>query len=263
MCRSAFIIVFVMLVSFGGASGVVTLADTEIEAYKPTTYFGGAQGHPGEICVACHTRFSKDRSYANELPYNVSLNSILHIFPCSKPACHRTPPTKFVPIGTTRWTIHMRICEDCHPQWETPIKTVHNTHSNFTPWPPDVEIKGGVIRPDWKGDCSFCHYTIKGALRVHDVHEPVLLKACPICHSTYILQSKSMFERINYPYPFEEEKSPTLEDTLISIVSANRSVDAPIKTPPPSIIIDPFLSEFYIYFDAILEELLNIFTFVV
>ena len=276
------------------ASAVVTLDQTTMEDYAPTGYRGGVSTHPGEICVSCHTRFSKDRPYANELPYNVSNNDVLHIFPCSKSACHYTPPTKFRPIGTQRWSLHLRICEDCHPRWNSSYETIHNTHLNFSyllinrsgvectlchampsgfnssvvrvpPWPDgEIEFTGKIIKPDWKGECSYCHFTIKGAARVHDVHEPVLLKACPVCHSPYILQSEAMFKRINLPYPFKEEREPTVEERIVSTVTTNESILRPDESKPPlrgeAV---PVLSEFYLYFDGILEGLLEIYSRVV
>jgi hypothetical protein len=293
------LIASVLIISaFYHVSAVITLADTSIEEYVPTGYRGGISFHVGEICIACHSRFSKDRPYVSELPYNVSNNALLHIFPCSKPACHiNNPPTKWRPKGTKRWDLHLKICENCHPRWNTSLDTIHNTHLNFSylmidqdsvdcrfchasplgynssivqvpPWPEDItKFKDDIIRPSWGDDCGFCHFTIQGAARVHDVHEPVLLNACPVCHSPYILDSENMFNRINFPFPLKEEIPPTIEDKLISTVTTNESIirpDVPDKTPTPTQGgALPILSEFYLYFDGILDGLLDIYKRVV
>lgn len=294
--KALFIIISFLIIAatISGVNAIVTLSDTDIEQYAPSDYRGGISSHVGEICVACHSRFSKDQPYSDELPYNVSNNAVLHIFPCSKPACHKTPPTRFAPKGTSRWTLHLKICENCHPKWETPAKTVHNTHLNFSyllinnsgvecglchaqprgynssvvrvpAWPSgETEFTGTIFKPPWEGECSYCHFTIKGALRVHDVHEPVLLEGCPVCHSTHILNAKGMFNRIGFPYPFEEEKPLTVEEKLISTVTTNETIIMPEATLTPlrgeAV---PVLAEFYLYFDGILEEFINIYSFLV
>jgi len=295
MRRAAALAAFLtFLLSFSSAWAVVTLSETTIEQYRPAAYLSGVYGHPGEICIACHTRFSKERSYASQLPHVVSNNAVLHIFPCSKAACHRTPPTKFAPIGKTRWKLHMGICENCHPRWSTGFETIHNTHLNFTylminrsgvscelcharpqgynssivrvpPWPSgEAEFTGKVVKPDWKGDCAYCHFTIKDAERVHDVHEPVLLKACPICHSPYILKSRKMFRRIGYPYPFEKEERTGIGERLAETTPANASIITPARTPPPAAAKPlPVLAEFYLYFNEIVRRLQDIFARVV
>ncbi len=281
--------VLLALVPIGGGE-VLTLSQTSMMDFSPTGYRGGIYFHVGEICVSCHTRFSKDKLYSSQLPFEVSDNAVLHIFPCSKPACHNTPPTKFASQGTSRWTLHMGICENCHPKWNSSYETIHNTHLNFSyllidrsgvecdicharplgfrssvarvpPWPSgETEFTGTIVKPDWRGDCSYCHFTIKGAVRVHDVHEPVLLKACPICHSDFILKSPAMFNRIGMIYPFEEDKPTPIQDKIIQTVQTNKTILKPPKTPPPiqgeTI---PIISEFYLYFNGILEELLKIY----
>jgi hypothetical protein len=76
-----------------------------------------------------------------------------------------------------------------------------------------------------------------------------------------------MFNRIDSPFPFKEEKPPTIEDKLISTVTTNDSIfqpDTPDKTPTPTPGgALPVLSEFYLYFDGILDELLAIYKRVV
>lgn len=284
----------VLIVVIGGLSpihSVITLAETTIEEYAPTPYMGGVGFHVGEICVSCHTRFSKDRPYANELPYNISKNAVLHIFPCSKPACHNTPPTKFRPSGTRRWDLHLGICDNCHPRWDTSGETIHNTHRNFSyllinrtnvecvfchaspqgynssivqvpPWPPEAfEAAETIVKPKWRGNCSFCHYTIEGAERVHDVHRPVLLNACPICHSQFILNSESMYNRIKFPYPFAIKKQPTLEDRLATTVTTNATLFNGDKfNDSQGAVTLPVLSEFYLYFNEILKTLLTFYS---
>jgi hypothetical protein len=276
----------------GEAGAGITLDETTMD-YTPTGYRGGIGFHVGEICVACHTRFSKNKPYAEELPHNVSNDATLHIFPCSKPACHYTPPTKFRPTGTHRWNLHLAICDNCHPRWNSSYETVHNTHINFSyltlnrsgvecklchanpsgyntsvvqvpPWPGDEEeFTGKIFKPQWEGDCSYCHFTIDGAKRVHDVHDPVLLEACPICHSPYILNSPVMFNRIGFPYP-AEEKPPTVEERLVTTVTTNESIIGPVETSfPTNGEAVPVLSEFYLYFDEILETLLEIYDLLV
>ena len=292
------VIIFIFLfaaASLPSTGGVVTLANTTISDYVDSGYRGGMSFHVGEVCVACHTRFSKDRAYANELPYNVSNNAVLHIFPCSKPACHiNNPPTKWRPKGTKRWDLHLKICVDCHPRWNTSIDTIHKTHLNFDyltinrsgvscdlchskplgynssivrvpPWPAKIQLAPGqIVKPDWKGDCAYCHFTIKGAARVHDVHKPVLLKACPVCHSQFILDSPSMFNRINFPFPIREVGPPTLGDKLNASVPLNATIITPKATLPPGFVEPlPIISEFYLYFNAILLELLDLYKSVV
>ncbi len=285
------IIFFLFLLSIPRVDAVITLSETNFQEYAPTNFMGGARSHVGEICIACHTRFSNERAYADRLPFNVSNRHVLHIFPCDKGPCHKTPPTKFAPRGKARWSMHMVICENCHPRWESSVETVHNTHRNFTyllinrsnvecklchsvrngynssivrvpPWPPEAfETGETIVKPEWEGDCSFCHFTIKGAERVHDVHQPVIEKVCTTCHSSYVLQNPGLFSRINVPYPFEKEKeAPTLQERLISTVSGNQSIlDIKDKKPSDEIGDLRILSEFYLYFNGILESLLNIY----
>ncbi len=287
------VLLLMILIAFGipQAGSVVTVADTTMADYADSGYRGGMSFHVGEVCVACHTRFSKDRPYSNELAYNVTNNAVLHIFPCSKPACHiNNPPTKWRPKGTKRWDMHLNICENCHPRWNTSIDTIHKTHLNFDyltinrsgiscdlchskplgfnssivqvpPWPTDIQlIPGQIVKPEWQGDCAYCHFTINGAARVHDVHEPVLLNACPVCHSQFILDSKGMFSRINFPFPVSEEKPPTLGDKINATIGLNDTIITPKGTLPPDFIEPlPIISEFYLYFNAILLELLDLY----
>ena len=191
----------------------------------------------------------------------------------------------------------MTICENCHPRWETNIQTIHNTHLDFgyltinrsgvecklchaTPQgynssivqvPPfpgaDKILIGEINRPNWEGECSFCHFTIRGAERVHDIHEPVILKECPICHSKHILDSEAMFKRAGVPFPEAEEHQspPTLEDKIISIVETNETLYKHSEKPSPALPLGSgtFLSEFYLYFDGILEEFIDIYSLLV
>ncbi len=284
--------VLLALVSANPVGAVMTLSETTLEDYAPAGYMSGMAGHPGELCVSCHTRFSVERPYADELPYNVSNPAVLHIMPCSKTTCHKTPPTKFNPRGTTRWTLHLPICENCHPVWNTSVDTIHNTHLNFSylllnrshvecrfchtspqgyntsvvqvpPWPVEAYASpaGTIYKPKWAGNCSYCHFTIRGAERVHDVHYPVLLNACPICHSSYILDAPNMFDRIDYPYPKREIKPPTTEEKITSIVSVNRSFIYQNRTETPE--KTTVLSEFYLYFNEILNSFIKIYKSVI
>jgi|GEM_PF-5541690 len=292
------VLLFIVLIAAAlpSAGGVVTIADTTIDDYADSGYRGGMSFHVGEVCIACHTRFSKDRPYANDIAYNVSDNAALHIFPCSKPACHiNNPPTKWRPRGTKRWDLHMNICENCHPVWNTSIDTIHKTHLNFDyltlnksgiscdlchskplgfntsivqvpAWPADIQLLSGqIVKPPWQGECSYCHFTIKGAARVHDIHEPVLLEACSVCHSQFILDSKNMFNRIGFPFPVREVEPPTLGDKINASVPVNKTIISPPNaTLPPGFVEPlPIISEFYLYFNAILLELLDLYKSVV
>jgi hypothetical protein len=74
-----------------------------------------------------------------------------------------------------------------------------------------------------------------------------------------------MFKRINFPFPKVEKPPETLEEKLIFTVTLNDSlIKKPEKTPPPQISgAIPVLSEFYLYFNDILDGLLDLYDIVV
>lgn len=279
-----------ILLSFSSSYGyeIVTLSQMPID-YVPNQFRGGMQGHVGELCVACHQRFSISKEYADKLPYKVEEPKVTNIFPCGKSTCHySTGPTKFNPRTSSRWSLHLNICENCHPRWNSSFETVHNTHLNFSyltlnrsgvdcklchasrrgynssiavipRWEEGYEKE--IYVPPWNNSCAFCHFTIKNATRVHDVHEPVMLKACAICHSKYILNSSGMFARIGMPYPFEEKKNKTAEEKIleqipISII-ANETNLSRVSLPPKVEKLSA-VTELYLYFESIISSLRDI-----
>jgi len=277
-----------ILLSFSSSYGyvdVITLAQMPMN-YTPNAFRGGMTGHVGELCVACHQRFSINKEYADKLPYKVEEPKVLSIFPCGKSTCHySTGPTRFMPYTTSRWSLHLNICENCHPKWNSSFDTIHNTHLNFSyltlnrsgvdcklchfsptgynssiafiqPWPESYE-KEIYVAP-WNGSCAFCHFLINNATRVHDVHKPVMLSACSICHSEHILKAPRMFSRIGIAYPFEEKKNKTMEEKILAQIPisaiANETNATNVILPSSVEKLSP-ITELYLYFESIVDSL--------
>jgi len=286
--KSRVLIVLSILLSFSHSYGseVITLSRMPLN-YVQSSYMSGMNNHVGELCVACHWRFSADKEYADKLPYKIEDPKLSSINPCGKNSCHystSTGPTAFVPGSTSRWSLHLNTCDNCHPRWNSSIETVHNTHLNFsylTLNRSGVECKLCHFSPrgynssivavpqweegydkeiyvaPWNNSCAFCHFTIKNAKRVHDVHEPVLLKTCVTCHSEYIVGSPRMFQRIGLFYPYEEEKPKTSGERIIEeIEAAGMANKTNITQLLPSKVekISP-ITELYLYFEGIILTL--------
>ncbi|MFQ6136532.1 MAG: hypothetical protein ACE5PM_05070 [Candidatus Hydrothermarchaeales archaeon] len=103
-------------------------------------------------------------------------------------------------------------CNTCH--W-----TPEGYNSPLASVPPyeELYIAGSALKntsirkPPWNKDCGYCHPSARGAERLHDVHMPVILKACPICHSPVMLTRPDLVSAISgRPLPgIEEEKGVT------------------------------------------------------
>lgn len=121
-------------------------------------------------------------------------------------------------------------CSICHwtPEgYVTPLVMVPPYEEEFIA---GSTVKNRTIRrPPWNGDCGFCHPSMSGMKRVHDVHMPVILKACPVCHSPTIKSRNDLALKIaGRPFPSEEEeiKSTGYEKTIdkMKINTINREI---------------------------------------
>ncbi len=175
--------------------------------------------HMAEYCIPCHSRFAQDA------PITVKHPGVLSMMGCFKEKCHDSNPQKYA--GGDRWSRHMGICANCHPKTEGKFN-IHAIHLNFSilqpPWevknplnetirnisvdcrlchfkpegynsslatvPPfNASIYGPLLRPPWNNSCAYCHPSVVGAQRLHAIHEPVLIKACAVCHTSGIFDS--------------------------------------------------------------------------
>jgi hypothetical protein len=199
--------------------------------FFPGTAGAQPQGHIGNYCVECHNRFSADQPYASDLSVPMTNPRIRSIFPCSKEVCHPTNPVKFPQyagkIVPNRWTLHLRICGNCHPM-KNGSYDIHRIHRKFEELnlsrpPVDcalchatpegynssiVEVPprpaaglGDPMRPPWGGDCGYCHPSARGAERLHQVHKPVLAEMCDVCHGRAILERKDLIYRVTSQSP--------------------------------------------------------------
>jgi len=190
--------------------------------------------HPANFCIPCHQRFAENSVHATDIPNPMTAKYALTIFPCTKPGCHKINPdfpekkrwSKHLGIcgnchsqKNGKYDIHeihlnFSLLE---PPWvlEYPqnislrtegveCKLCHATpegyNSSIVSVPPlnvsIPRIPGTVIKPPWNNDCSYCHPTVNGAKRLHDVHEPIILKACPVCHTSRIFSRKDFLIRV-------------------------------------------------------------------
>jgi len=205
-----------------------------------TPVYAQPQGHIANYCVPCHQKFSAQQPYAQNLSVTVKNPRVLSVFPCGKAVCHPTNPVKFPQtagiVVPNRWTLHLGICGNCHPVADgkynihrihlkfeelnlsrPPVKceTCHATPQGFNTSLVDVPAWGreaapGEFRiPPWKGECGYCHPSAAGARRLHDVHGPVIMNACPVCHSAAILNRKDLVLRITGRSPQVENGGET------------------------------------------------------
>ncbi|MFQ5888353.1 MAG: hypothetical protein ACE5HY_06620, partial [Candidatus Hydrothermarchaeales archaeon] len=79
-----------------------------------------------------------------------------------------------------------------------------------------------IRRPPWNNDCGYCHPSARDAERLHDVHEPVVFKACIICHSPIMLgRDEFAIEQFGSPFPNggKKEVSSTKTEKAIGQVT--------------------------------------------
>jgi len=231
--------------------------------------------HPATFCIPCHQRFYEMSKYALDIPTPLKNREITTIFPCSKPGCHKNNkniplPKRWErhlgicgnchPLKDGKYDIHSihlnfsllqppwelgypaaqninlrnksvecRICHATPEGYNSSIATVPPLNISILP------ITTKVTKPQWDNKCSYCHPAVKGAKRLHDVHEPVILKACPVCHTSRIFERKDFLRQV------AGEKA-LLEKGLIEIKE------------------EFFLiKEFRAYFSEIAEQLINAF----
>ncbi len=211
-------------------------------------------GHMATFCIPCHQRFSESSPYAVNISYVVKNPGVLSIFPCIKPGCHKYNK-RFI-YGESREALHLTICSNCHvaengrydihknhfnlstlePPWklkypanlslrreEVKCEICHSRNgyksliATVPPYESSIQgLIGGVIKPPWNNDCSYCHPTVRGAKRLHDVHEPTILKACPVCHTSNIFAKKGLVEGISgQTFPGERIVKKAVEPLLV------------------------------------------------
>ncbi len=233
MIKRFFFFVFVLIASIGIASASNWYETNE---------------HPGAFCIPCHQRFSEHSQYGAGIPVPVKNKGVVTLFPCIKPGCHQDNPK--VPLriryqkhlgicgnchpqknGTYEiHDIHLNF-SILQPPWElkypqnislrnegVECKLCHASATGYNSTIASVPplnltapvLPGTVIKPPWKNSCAFCHPTVKDAERLHDVHEPLILEACPVCHTSKI------FERRDYVTKVASQKS-LLEKKLIEL----------------------------------------------
>lgn len=196
------------------------------------------EGHIAEYCTPCHRMFSAQEPSAQNLSVTVKNPKVMSVFPCGKAVCHPTNPLKYPQVAgvivPNRWTLHLGICGNCHPRANGKYN-IHSIHLKFeelnlsrspvncetchaTPqgyntslvdvpaWGREAAL-GEFMIPPWKGECGYCHPSAAGARRLHDVHGPVMMNACPVCHSAAILNRSDLILRIT-------GRSPQLENGL-------------------------------------------------
>lgn len=205
-------------------------------------------GHPGSICVPCHQRFSERSVYAADIPVPLKNPEIQSLFPCVKPGCHKynrnfpedvrwqrhlgicgnchsqkngkynihenhlnfsllQPPWELSYPSNISLREKGVECEICHASPSGYNSTIASVPPlNITSPAPPVTI----IKPPWNNSCSYCHPTARNAKRLHEVHEPVVLQACPVCHTSKV------FEQTDFVLRVAGEKS-LLEKKLIEV----------------------------------------------
>ncbi len=86
-------------------------------------------------------------------------------------------------------------------------------------------IKNSSIRrPPWNNDCGYCHPSVRGAERLHDVHEPVAFKACIVCHSPTMLGRDDLaIQQFGQPFPdgWKKEVSSTKTEKVLRQVTGS------------------------------------------
>jgi hypothetical protein len=128
--------------------------------------------HKGMVCIYCH----ETRGFPIGSPDDEDTCSICHLLRDNKALLEQ---------------VHSTICNNCHNIPNT-IKGYHELHSVVK----CVKCHGNgnatspVIRPKIsRTDCGGCHgatVTIGagGSRNIHDAHQPVMDKACPVCHGS-------------------------------------------------------------------------------
>ncbi len=148
-------------------------------------------GHPAPTyCIPCHQQFTNRTDITQEMP-------------CNNVACHNSRPAS----GGKRYEIHRRVCDRCHGPFESVPQQrpedIHQVHRNtsglpttrvecttchsrsgylsaIADVPPNFSAPDIIRRPPGT-ECRTCHPTAGGE-RLHNIHNPVLPKACKTCH---------------------------------------------------------------------------------
>ncbi len=92
------------------------------------------------------------------------------------------------------------LCHWAHEGYNSPLVSVPPYEELYIA---NSSIKNSSIRrPPWNNDCGYCHPSVRGAERLHDVHEPVAFKACIVCHSPIMLGRDDLaMEQFGRPFP--------------------------------------------------------------
>lgn len=180
----------------------------------------GPPDHLGEICITCHQKYSDN-------------TAIAQFSPCAKKVCHKSNPTeRWGGRGPhDRYPLHLKkeICGNCHRIIDgrydihsihlkfgelginrAPIecRTCHwlpegyNSSLAYVPAYDNLYIAGSTLTntsiriPPWRNDCGYCHPSVVGARRLHDVHEPVIEIVCKECHGSIIESRLELIAKI-------------------------------------------------------------------
>jgi hypothetical protein len=251
----------------------------DLSKYKaPGVDFFRSPGHIASFCIPCHQRFAERSIHAVGLPIHVKDPSVLATVPCSKSRCHGSAPGgKYgdrwrVHMGICAdchptdggkfdvHSIHINFTQ-LLPPWKVdyPVpnisirragvscKLCHASPGGYNSTMVEVPplnisaslAPGAIIKPAWENKCSFCHPSARNAKRLHDVHEPVIIVACPICHTSKIFERTDLVARVGRKMAVEQGLiEPTGE---LDFVRENL-----------------FEAEMRSYFNGIVEELIRI-----
>jgi hypothetical protein len=218
--------------------------------------------HIGALCTPCHDKFSYRQPYAENLSAPVRSSDVTDMYPCYKKPCHYSSPVKWGGSGN-RYKRHMGegICKNCHGKnGEFDIHKSHTKndttvncnycHSSPMGWNSshvevpayeDIYIAGSALlntsirKPKWGNDCGYCHITVAGAKRMHNVHKLVIERACVDCHGE-IIES--------VPNPLKK-----------AIIEGGAPVEVKVS------VAQSLMKEYYVLFDRISLQFLNFYNF--
>ncbi|MEE8168162.1 MAG: hypothetical protein V3T58_04755 [Candidatus Hydrothermarchaeales archaeon] len=208
--------------------------------YGYTPYVDPAK-HPGALCTDCHTRFVEDRPelkrfnpcyekpchrskpggrmgnarYSTHIQKKVCKNC--HVQKDGEYDIHEIhfnfssllPPWKIEYPENVSLREEGVECAPCHA-----YPGGYNTSKVSVPlWGEALKRMpvSGVVRPPWDNKCSFCHLSAKKAVRLHDVHKPVIMQACPVCHTSKVFKQENLVGRVAGAKGIGEEIAPRIE----------------------------------------------------
>jgi len=232
--------------------------------------------HKADFCFPCHQKYSKDQPYAGQLPVPVVDTTVIYAKPCSGSRCHTSNPDYAAPGQHDRWTLHMRVCGDCHRALPNSTQLdIHAIHLRFEDLS-NVGI-GGMVLNRQPVKCRTCHWSTAGynntpvayvppfdnlfagnsTILNNSLRVPPWKKDCGYCHPMAANANRphDLHRRVIIEVcPVCHGSSILAQEGLVDRIASGRQPEdeGPQETPPPS-------NEFSRLFERIADDILAIY----